>query len=501
MGFLVGLYYNLTGLYWLLFSPVPIGAVAAWLALSAYCACYPALWAVFCWRMLPSAEPSGSSSLTATNLLVRLDKMSWMQRQLWGLVAAVAWTAMEMLQAHVLGGFPWNLLGVSQIDLIPLVQLASLTGVYGVSFLIAWVSLSLLITVSQIACRPGQPLSWMREIFPAGAILMLATMLGFLHVQQASSSRDRVRIALIQPSYQQKEIWEGLAVEDRFQTLLRLSRAALLMEPDLLVWPESGIPAPLENPERIRDFVVENDISLVFNETDVVTGTGGSAPKYFNAAFVMDPKGRIGDKAHKHQLVMFGEYFPFLDVFPILSHLSPIGVNFSRGESPGILDSTHPALKMGSLICFEDLFPSLARATAQANPDFLINLTNDAWFGRSQAQWQHVRAAAFRAIETGLPLVRCTNNGITCWIDPWGRIRTGEIASPDDVYKAGFKVIEVPKITPSPQAPLTRYVRDGDVFGWMCVSMTFSLLFVRELFRLRGTTHDSNFDTDLLRDP
>lgn len=175
-------------------------------------------------------------------------------------------------------------------------------------------------------------------------------------------------------------------------------------------------------------------------------------------------------------------------------------MSLSPGTEPGILRLDNPMIKMGTLICFEDAFPSLARDTAKLQPDFLINLTNDAWFGESQAQWQHAHAATFRAIETGLPLIRCANNGITCWIDPFGRLQVGKASEPNDVYKPGYKIMDIPLRKVPENSELTQYARDGDLFGWMCVCVSLAMLFLRELFRMRGSTHDSNFDTDLLRD-
>jgi len=504
MGFMSGLYFHLTALYWLLFIPVKIGAVIGWLTLSAYCALYPALWCFFCWRMLSAPSKSKTQPLDISHLFTRLAAMNWAQRQIWALVGATSWTSMEMLQSHLLTGFPWNLLGISQIDLLPLVQLASVTGVYGVSFLVAWISLALLLAIGQIASQPGQPLFWSRELLPAGTILVLVTTLGFQHIQTSRASTDKparlIRLALIQPSVDQTVIWEGREPEKRFEELLRLSTDALEHNPDLLVWPESALPSSLSSPERVSQFIKNNQIPLIFNEIDVSLPTTNGNRKLFNAAFLMNDQGVVIDRAHKHQLVMFGEYTPWAGTFPFLSKLSPIGQGFSRGEKPGILHLDSPDLKIGTLICFEDAFPSLAREAAKQNPDLIVNLTNDAWFGQSQAQWQHARAAAFRAIETGIPLVRCTNNGITCWIDPFGRIRTGTIESPDDVYKKSYKVLEITLPSKSSERPYTQYVQDGDFFGWLCVSISFALLFVRELFRIRGSNHDSNFDSDLLRD-
>ena len=500
MGFLVGLYFNLTALYWLLFMPVRIAAIVAWLALSAYCAIYPALWSIFCWRMLPSPSTRQRAPRPFTQLFHRLSTMSWPQRQIWALIGATAWTSVEMLQSHLFTGFPWNLLGISQVELLPLIQLASVTGVYGVSFMVAWISLSLLLAIAQIANDPGKPLSWSREVLPAGTILAIIVSLGFSRIQASFATRGSLRLALVQPSVSQTIIWAGTDAESRITELFRLSAASMEHAPDLLLWPESGLPSMENVAERVSNFVRQHQVPLVFNDLELEQSADGNSRKIFNSAFLMNQAGQLIDSSRKRQLVLFGEYTPFANRFPFLDSLSPIGMSLSQGTEPGLLTLESLQLTMGTLICFEDAFPALGRDTAQLNPDFLVNLTNDAWFGESQAQWQHAHAATFRAIETGLPLIRCANNGITCWIDPFGRLQVGTPSTPRDVYKPGYKIMDIPMRKVSADSELTQYARDGDLFGWMCVCVSFALLFIRELFRMKGSTHDFNFDTDLLRD-
>lgn len=396
----------------------------------------------------------------------------------------MGWVSVEVSQAHLFTGFPWNFLAVSQVEMLPLIQLAAWTGVYGVSFLVAWVSLSLGLAVAAIAARPGHPWVWGREILPAGLALAVVWMGGFQRIQNAPQTADRLRIALIQPSVEQRLIWQGEGKEERFAALLALSEAALaaLPRPDLLIWPESGLPAALERQEeRVAEFIRKKRVPLIFNAIDSSQPSPSSQALYHNTAFLMNRNGRILGKAHKRRLVMFGEYIPLANKFPFLKALSPIGEGYAPGEEPGVLKLDAPPIAVGALICFEDAFPSLAREAAQRNPDFLVNLTNAAWFGEGKAQWQQARGAVFRAVETGLPLIRCTNNGITCWIDPYGRLRAGPMESPEDAYKKGFQVAEVSLSHPPP----THYLREGDLFGWGCVFASFVLLLLREGFRLR----------------
>ena len=479
-GYWSGLCFHLAALHWLLFMPIFLGAVCAWLALSAYCALYPAAWVFFCWRMLP--RPKSSAPAKFPQLWKRLEALTWGGRQLWALAGATGWASIEVLQAHLFTGFPWNFLAISQVEMLPLIQLASWTGVYGVSFLVAWVSLSLGLAVAAIAARPGYPWVWGREILPAGLALAIVWTWGFQRIGDAPQTTNRLRIALIQPNAEQRLIWQGEGKEERFAELLALSEAALstLPRPDLLVWPESGLPAELERPERVAEFIRKKRVPLIFNAVDFSQPSASAEPLCHNAAFLMNRNGRILGKARKRRLVIFGEYIPLAKRFPFLKALSPIGAGYTPGEEPGVLELDEPPIAIGALICFEDAFPFLAREAAQRNPDFLVNLTNAAWFGESKAQWQQARGAVFRAVETGLPLVRCTNNGITCWIDPYGRMRAGPMESPADAYKKRFQVAEVPLFRPDS----TFYLREGNLFGWCCVFASFASLLIREGRRL-----------------
>lgn len=471
--YLIGLSFHLIALSWLLNIPILIGAIVGWTALSCYVAFYPALWSWFVWRMLPKGSSSNSSSSDSSfhfPLLKSLSKMNWIQRQMWFLIASSAWTAAEILQSHLLGGFPWNLLGISQITLLPIIQLASFTGVYGVSFLIVWVSLSLLGALVKIADQPSKHLAWIREILPAGMAFFLILIWGFGRVQSNSKDAQTIRLALIQPSIDQTSIWKGSRPEWRFRELTDLSEAALDHHPDLLIWPESALPSNLDSAkDRVSEFVSKHHIPLILNETAIINFAVNSKfdskidskvdPKVdheiqlYNAAILRNREGEIVDEAFKHRLVPFGEFVPLAKVFPFLRILSPIGDDFSSGpigeslilksprsSSSSSSSSKSPFLKMGILICFEDAFPVSARWAAKSAPDFLLNLTNDAWFGESSAQWQHARGAAFRAIETGLPLVRSTNNGLSCWVDPFGKMHLKK----GNVYEKGFHIIDLP---------------------------------------------------------
>jgi apolipoprotein N-acyltransferase len=185
---------------------------------------------------------------------------------------------------------------------------------------------------------------------------------------------------------------------------------------------------------------------------------------------LMDRSGQVTGTYRKRRLVVFGEYVPLARWLPFLRHFTPIQGSFTPGDGPEVFELQDPKVRLSVLICFEDVFPHLAREHALQGVDLLLNLTNNGWFGESSAQWQHAAAAVFRAIETGRPLVRATNNGLTCWIDPNGRIRDWLGQDDSDIYGVGFITVSVP--VPPADRPETYYFRVGDRFGWACVAVS-----------------------------
>jgi apolipoprotein N-acyltransferase len=274
---------------------------------------------------------------------------------------------------------------------------------------------------------------------------------------------------------------------------------------DLLLWPESAVPeTDLPTCQAISRFAQSNRVWIILNGEDAEYLP--ATTNYFNAAYVVGPDGRWLQVYHKLKLVIFGEYVPLTRWLPFLKYLTPIGTGWvpgdkavqfqmqvegreSRVESKnvGVQASAWPTntlkrellhIKSSPLICFEDVFPGLARDAADGNTDFLVNLTNDGWFRQSAEQWQHMANAVFRAVENGVPLVRCANNGITCWIDASGRRCEILKDNSGSVYGVAAITVEIP--VGESHAP-TFYHRHGDWFGWVCVVWT-AMLALRRIF-------------------
>jgi apolipoprotein N-acyltransferase len=503
VGYVAGLAHFLSSLYWLLLIPVTGFPILGWFLLGVYLGLYPAVWV---W-LVAKCE-------------VRSEKYeSWAGRTLWSLAGAAVWVALEMVRVRLFSGFPWNPLGASQFQLIPLIQIASVVGVYGISFLVVWVSLSLFSGARMMFQRPASRFAWQMEILlPLAAIAALFAF-GFARMNGPNPPGATLRITLVQPSIPQALIWDSNANTDRFRQLLELSERALTNQTDLLIWPEAAVPEFDEaSYAAITNLVRTHHLWLICNADDARWRPNAKSKDdfdVFNAAFLFNPEGHCAAVYHKQKLVIFGEYIPLVRWLPFVKWFTPITGSFASGDravpfemdwwgerpsgrsqtktdprapfgdtnvisiggSPGV--SPRQKVTTSTLICFEDVFPELARKYAQDDTDFLVNLTNDGWFGEGAAQWQQAAAAVFRAVENSVPLVRSANNGLTCWVDVNGRLREIFRDNTGSVYGAGAMTIELPLLQPGEKRAPTFYNRHGDWFGWLCVGITGILLVIK----------------------
>ncbi|MDX1953392.1 MAG: apolipoprotein N-acyltransferase [Verrucomicrobiota bacterium] len=491
LGYAAGLAQFMVSLYWLLLIPFPAGAISGWLALSAYLAIYPGIWVWLSSLIFPQfIDPE----LSTQERLSKFCGVSWSRRALWLVGVAMTWVSLEMVMARLLTGFPWNLAGVSQLPVLPLVQISSFTGVYGVSFVVVYGSCALMTAGIFLGRFPAQRFLWMREVILALLLVAIVAAYGMRKILNFRKPEQTVKLALVQPSIPQVMIWNEKESTNRFNQLIDLSEKALAEKPKVLIWPEAAVPNMLRhNPETAGELV-----RLVRDHgVWAIVGTDDAEPKsqderenrnwiFYNSSFAISPRGELAGDYKKRQLVMFGEYVPLVQYFPFMKFLTPIGdVGFTPGTKAVPFHLSDLDIRTSVMICFEDIFPHLAREYVTEDTDFLLNLTNNGWFGESAAQWQHAMNGAFRAIELGVPFVRCANNGLTCWIDSLGVIHNERFAdgSPD-IYKAGYKIVEVPVLAEG-KHELTFYSKNGDLFGYGCVA--FSALFLlTALFRKRA---------------
>ena len=505
-----GLVFWLSSLYWLLNIPMPMVVPGTGLlALSCFLSLYWGAWVWLCWQCFPgkgrrSAEhcPARTtedmalaercSALRAAPALNQFLESSWAQRAGWALFCAAAWVGVEMIQARLFTGFPWNLLGASQYKLLPLIQIASVCGVYGLSFLVAWFSVGVWCGVAVVLVRPHRSRLWMGEV-----VLPLLAAVGVafwgMRVVGTPVTGKSIKLALVQPSIPQTVIWDADAGPKRFAEVMALSEVALTNHPDVLVWPEAAMPGYLRwdtnlfNGRTLMESVAElarrGKVWMVIGADDAAPAAGGEA-NFFNNAFLINPAGEIAGSYHKQRLVIFGEYVPLGSVVPWLRTFSGVTGDFTAGTQAVAFGMPSLGAKTSVLICFEDIFPHGARAHVEPDTDFLLNITNDGWFGDGAQQWQHAANAALRAVENGRPLVRCANNGLTCWIDAHGRMLEVYFPGDENIHRAGVKIAEVPLAGAAGET--TFYWRNGDWFGWSCVAVAGMLLGLSLVRRREG---------------
>ncbi len=484
IGYAAGLAHFLSSLYWLLYIPYTGGPIVGWLCLSGYLALFPAVWVWLGWQWFPGFKQSHSLPEAGTHWLDPFLAATWRQRQVWALACAILWVALEMIRSRFLTGFPWNLLGASQFQMLPLIQITSLTGVYGLSFLMIWFAVSLLGTAAMLVHQPTHRWHWLRELMIPLGCLMGVLSFGLHQLAHPIHGERHLKAALVQPSIPQTLIWDANESTNRFHKLLDLSQLALAAKPDLLIWPEGAVPNLLRwdtdlTYPAVTNLVQQAKIWLILCADDAaphVPARHTNDYDNFNSSFLVSPSGELRATYRKRKLVMFGEYIPALRWFPFLQWFTPVESGFTPGTQPVTFSLPGLEVRTSVLICFEDIFPQLARQAAAPGLDFLVNLTNDGWFGESAAQWQHAANAVFRAVENGLPLVRCTNNGLTCWIDAHGGIHEAHFDASRNIYGPGFKMARIPLSNPTNPPRPTIYHRYGDWFGWGCVVVTILLV-------------------------
>lgn len=484
IGYTGGLVFWLISLSWLLEIPVTGFPILGWVALAAFMAIYPATWV---WL-----------------LAGKIGHGTWLRRCFWSLGGAAAWVALEMIRARLLGGFPWIPLGASQWQLTPLIQIAASTGVYGVSFLVVWTALALYSSVIALLHNPTTRYIWLGEIALPTLVVMVTFNLGLARLRSSPPEAAALRVTLVQPAVPQTMIWDEAENTNRFNRLLALTQAALTNQTDLLLWPEAALPALTDETfAALTNLARAHQTWMLFNADDVrpKAEPNAAAPfDIFNAALLLNPAGAFVGSYHKRQLVIFGEYIPLVDYLPFVKWFTLITSGYTAGReivrfdlerrSPDRLNVTNetqraelefgaPAqIRIAPLICFEDMFPQHVRNHVDAETDLLVNLTNDGWFGNRAAQWQQAACAAFRAVENGVPLLRCCNNGITCWFDDTGRMREVFRTPDGSEYGVGFANWEI-TFTVAQHRTTTLYNRVGDRFGWTCVGVTVILLLWR----------------------
>ena len=371
-------------------------------------------------------------------------------------IAASLWVLMEWVQTWLFTGFPWYLLGNSQYLNLPLLQLASITGVYGISFLLVLANTTLV----QIAFY-RQPARYI-----ALPLLVVLAALFFGHYRLASFpvpiQSEALNIGIVQGNIPQDKKWKVNRKTWTTQHYDSLARSLAGADPDLIVFPETALPyrfnnaANAELQRQILDLGRTLGMPLLVGSLQSVYEAG--VESLYNRAFLIDSNGRIDSWSDKVHLVPFGEYLPLPFFFQYLEGLVEESGIFVPGEYHKVLALPDGNARFGVFICYESIFPAIPRTLAQQGATFLINTTNDAWFGRTAAPHQHFATAVLRAVETGLPILRAANTGISGLIAP-----TGEIVAQTELFETTAITVQL-----HPRQTTTPYVRYGDLFLVVC---------------------------------
>lgn len=410
------------------------------------------------------------------------------------LILPAGWTLIEWFRSELpVWAMGWNLLGYSQSEFLPVARLASVVGVYGVSFFIIFVNVSIWFALE---CYSARAHFWraVRKLFYASfAFLIIA--LHFSQVRAPEASRQ-IAVSVIQGNIPQTEKWDPEFKAQIIETYRKLTELAAASEPDLIVWPEAAWPGILNRePEQkqILDIVkaakshlligspFEEDIrNVILNEVKDQANSDPSAyglrmtSRIYNSAHLLDSEGKFLKRYDKIRLVPFGEFVPFAQLFNLFGlerFAYSLGVgDFSAGKEFKVFELKNAA-RFSTLICFEDTFPSLARKFARNGAEFLTVITNDAWFGKSAAAYQHLQASQFRAIENGIPIIRAANTGVSAFIDAGGEVfdRVRD-AKGHDTWIAGGLTRQI-SLAPAH----TFYSRLGHWFPVACLALTLSL--------------------------
>jgi apolipoprotein N-acyltransferase len=400
----------------------------------------------------------------------------------------VFWVCIEFLRGHA--GFlslPWGMLGHTQHAYPLVIQVASVTGVLGVSAILALVNAA----VADLWLR--RCAAWPSTL-AAGIAITSALLFGAARLAAAPGDTE-FRVTLIQGNIPQGIKWDRDKVHANVQRHVDLTRRAVDAGPtDLVIWPETTVPAALMRSPEMR-----GAISGLAREADapILVGTS-TGPKFggvrlepvpggveggeafrivrstpYNSAVLVTAEGAVGGEYHKRRLLPFAEYLPYRERLPWPRHMRERAGTLLPGDRPGLFPLAGGGVDRvaGVLICWESIFPDLARDTVKGGADFLVDITNEAWFLDSATPYQFLAMNVFRAVENGVPLVRAANTGISAVIDATGRV-VGRVRSGNrQTFVAGFLTHTLPG-----RGPVTFYTRHGDWFARIVIAVATAMV-------------------------
>lgn len=474
--------------FWCCFFWLTTVSALGWFAMQFYLGLYFAVWAWFCGVMRPRqksiAITNWSAMLARAAPAPQASASPWLSSAhnlFFAFSLASAWVALEWTRGWLFSGFGWNGLGVALHANWPIIQIAEWTGVAGVSFLVAFCNAILAATPRRLwqesRVRLMQP-HFDLTLTLIGLVALFA--LGLRAIQMRSPTRS-VRVALIQSDVSRAQKFDLRYKQNIFDKFERLSKVAMssLANIDLLIWPESAMPAPVLEDRETLDYVMHlSDV----NHVDLLMGAIDEEPaRVYNAALLFRP-GSDAQIYRKVHLVPFGEYIPFRHSFPLFAEIAgdQVPEDFDAGDEFTVFDLSHDRGRVAPLICFEDTIGEITRRFVLNGADLLVTVTNDGWFERSAGSHQHLANAIFRCVETRRPLVRAANTGVTCFVNDLGRVTQILRDDRGSTFEEGTLAGEI-NIANDP--PLTFYTRHGELFAKICTVTAMGILLIRIVIR------------------
>ncbi|HSN15761.1 MAG TPA: apolipoprotein N-acyltransferase [Anaeromyxobacteraceae bacterium] len=476
LGFVAGLAYFFAAVHWVSHAMTSFGGLPLWLS-------------VFALTLLVAYMAAHWGGAFAVSWWLR-RRLGW---PLWAQLPFV-WAAFELLRNYSLSGFPWGNLGYTQARTLPIAQLAAVTGVYGIAALVVFVNGAVAEALSAVRAGPASLRTLARPLGPAIGLLLVVVVAG--HARLASirseiAAAPRLKVGIVQPNIDQSV--KNAARDHVAEILGRLvppTEEADAAGAELVVWPEAAYPMYL--PPELRSLDAPGSGLQRLSRTHVLVGAttlergvpdedGRPRRRVTNSAFLLSPRLDVLGRHAKVHLVPFGEYVPMARFLGFLHQIVPTFAPVSPGEgsAPLVVARGAGPLRLGPLICFDAIFPELARGFARSGADLLVNPTNDAWYGYSSGPYQFLAMVRLRAVETGRTVLRPAWAGVSAMLLPSGEVAPGAIDVGPVDPELGPGPDEPPRLLLA-EAPLLRgttlYTRFGDLFAWGCALFTVAAL-------------------------
>jgi apolipoprotein N-acyltransferase len=439
LGFTAGLAHYFTLIYWVVVVLKRYGELNALISVSAlalltfYLSFYPAFF----------------------SCLLRHHRLKGYPAALF--MGASLWVSLEYVRAKAFTGFPWCLLGYTQFKNLSLIQIADLTGVYGVSFLVALSNFAIFFLFFRRNTDRAPGLRWQ---IPCVILMFALTFLyGHQNLKGDNGNAEEQKIipaTIIQANIDQSVKWDPAYQSKTLDLYEALTGQTADFGPTLIVWPETAVPFFAQDVSelsiRLGEIAGASGAHFILGSPAYVKDDHGI--RYHNRAYYLSPERGFSDYYDKVHLVPFGEYVPLKRLLPFIHRLVPAAGDFEPGKDLSPLKL--PFLSAGVIICFEAIFPELSRRLVKENAEILVNLTNDAWFGATSAPYQHLSMAIFRAVENGRPMLRAANTGFSAFIESSGKIIVRSRLFTEGILRKRLVV---------QAGPLRFYTRHGDVFS------------------------------------